>query len=211
MKRLGGTRLHRACASCCRRRRCRWGTRGSASPAPPAVLCCAEPSPLRPPNCSAHPAGQRHRPSLRPAGDSAQWRLGHGCAAAVARWLWEAAVASWPGGAWRELPLALPAAGSPPILQQPPPTFRIGPGQALCARGQGGALALAPCLSTHPHLSAHLASPQPTSRCLKLRPAVCDDEFGNLEASLVCQQLGFGDNGVVHPAAYYGEGTGPTW
>lgn len=41
--------------------------------------------------------------------------------------------------------------------------------------------------------------------------AVCDDEFGNLEATVVCQQLGLGSRGNVHPAAYYGEGTGPIW
>lgn len=34
---------------------------------------------------------------------------------------------------------------------------------------------------------------------------VCDDEFGNQEASLVCARLGFPAAGIAHLAAYYGQ------
>eukprot|EP00058_Branchiostoma_floridae_P007724 XP_002593212.1 hypothetical protein BRAFLDRAFT_120140 [Branchiostoma floridae] len=40
---------------------------------------------------------------------------------------------------------------------------------------------------------------------------ICDDDFGESEARVICRQLGFPDFETFHYGAYYGPGTGPVW
>ncbi|XP_064457609.1 uncharacterized protein LOC135368338 isoform X2 [Ornithodoros turicata] len=40
---------------------------------------------------------------------------------------------------------------------------------------------------------------------------VCDDSFGEAEAKVACNMLGYSGNATVHPKAYYGPGEGPVW
>ncbi|KAM4534555.1 scavenger receptor cysteine-rich domain-containing protein DMBT1-like [Fundulus diaphanus] len=40
---------------------------------------------------------------------------------------------------------------------------------------------------------------------------VCDDNFDNNDAEVVCRQLGCGPPSAVHASAYFGEGTGEIW
>lgn len=39
---------------------------------------------------------------------------------------------------------------------------------------------------------------------------VCDDLWGNTDATVVCRQLGY-EEGIAMGTAYFGEGTGPIW
>ena len=38
---------------------------------------------------------------------------------------------------------------------------------------------------------------------------VCDDEWDNTDAGVVCRQLGFGSSGQSYSGAYFGQGSGP--
>ena len=41
---------------------------------------------------------------------------------------------------------------------------------------------------------------------------VCDDEFGNVDAAVVCRQLGFSaDNAIAFGNGYFGQGNGTIW
>ena len=40
---------------------------------------------------------------------------------------------------------------------------------------------------------------------------VCDDEWDDTDAGVVCRQLGFGTYGSSYSLAYFGEGSGPIW
>ena len=40
---------------------------------------------------------------------------------------------------------------------------------------------------------------------------VCDDGWDNIDAGVVCRQLGFGSSGSIHNFAYFGQGSGPIW
>ena len=40
---------------------------------------------------------------------------------------------------------------------------------------------------------------------------VCDDEWYDSNAGVVCRQLGFGSSGRSYRNAYFGQGSGPIW
>ena len=40
---------------------------------------------------------------------------------------------------------------------------------------------------------------------------VCDDGWDNIDAGVVCRQLGFGSLGLFYRRAYFGRGSGPIW
>jgi hypothetical protein len=40
---------------------------------------------------------------------------------------------------------------------------------------------------------------------------VCDTDWDNRDAEVVCKQLGYSNGGTALRAAYYGQGTGPVW
>lgn len=40
---------------------------------------------------------------------------------------------------------------------------------------------------------------------------VCDDDFGNMAAALVCRSQGFGGPSTVKKNGFFGPGTGPIW
>ena len=40
---------------------------------------------------------------------------------------------------------------------------------------------------------------------------VCDDEWDDTDAGVVCRQLGFGSSGRKYGGAYFGPGSGPIW
>ena len=40
---------------------------------------------------------------------------------------------------------------------------------------------------------------------------VCDDGWDNIDAGVVCRQLGFGSSGAAIRSAGYGQGSGPIW
>ena len=40
---------------------------------------------------------------------------------------------------------------------------------------------------------------------------VCDDGWDDIDAGVVCRQLGFGSTGSSYSNAYFGQGSGPIW
>nr|XP_045609884.1 uncharacterized protein LOC123765380 [Procambarus clarkii] len=40
---------------------------------------------------------------------------------------------------------------------------------------------------------------------------ICDDDFDDYEAKVICRMLGYHGDAVAHKAARYGQGTGPVW
>lgn len=40
---------------------------------------------------------------------------------------------------------------------------------------------------------------------------VCDDDFSNANAKVICNSLGYGGQAIVKKNGYYGPGKGPIW
>ena len=40
---------------------------------------------------------------------------------------------------------------------------------------------------------------------------VCDDGWDDIDAGVVCRQLGFGSSGTAIESAYFGQGSGSVW
>ena len=40
---------------------------------------------------------------------------------------------------------------------------------------------------------------------------VCDDGWDDIDAGVVCRQLGFGTSGISYSNAYFDQGSGPIW
>jgi len=43
------------------------------------------------------------------------------------------------------------------------------------------------------------------------RGTICDGGWDDIDAGVVCRQLGFGSSGIARRGAYFGPGSGPIW